>query len=341
MLLDRKDIMPVDVDRIPEALKAVPRWAIWKGEPTVQKDGTMKLDKVPYRAFRPHLHAKCNDPGSWSTFAVAHQAYLNREQTGADGLLFALGDGFAAVDIDESVDRVTGEPNAAAGRIIAEVDSYTELSVSGGGVRILAFGPETKGIHFGDLEVYSRCRFMTVTGQHIPGTAAGVEDRSTQLEALRERVERERLEAARSRRRTRGGSEVFATFQSGPKGDAGPEVDAAALGISDEEIIDTGYDMEGFADLWFGNTDAYDGDTSRADLALASRLAFLCGPGQHERVRRLMGASGLVREKWFTHQTYLMELTIAKAYEGREEYYSWSQLNGFGNHYERAARRLA
>lgn len=340
MLTDRDDILPVDTDRIPMALKGMPRWAIWKAEPSTQKDGTLKLDKVPYQALQPHVRAKSNDSGSWSTFDEAHQAYLNREQTGADGLLFALGGGFAAVDIDESVDHVTGEPSAGARRIIADVDSYAELSVSGGGVRIFAFGPEAKGIRFGDCEVYSRYRFMTVTGRHVPGTLEAVEDRADQLDALRSRLEQERTDAARVRRLARGGGEAFSTVTSGAGGDVGPEGDAAMLGICDEEIIDTGYDIDGFADLWFGNTAAYDGDASRADLALASRLAFLCGPEQHERVRRLMEQSGLVREKWFTHTTYLMGLTIAKAYEGRTEYYGWSRLEGLGNHYERVARRL-
>lgn len=336
MLRDRSEILPVDADRIPQALKDAPRWTIWKAEPKEQPDGTIKLDKVPYRAEQPHKHAKCNDPISWTTFEVALQSYLNREHTGADGLFFALGEGFAAVDIDDSVDRITGEPNADAREIIGQVASYAERSVSGGGVRIFAFGPETKGIRFGAIELYSRHRFMTVTGRHIQGSPDSVEQSESHLDALRERLERQRIEAYLLRR-----GERATPVNDGANG-GGSDSEALALNIGDDEIIDTGFEIEGFAKLWRGDTDAFDGDASRADLALASRLAFLCGPGQHERVRRLMEQSGLVRGKWFTHRTYLMELTIARAYEGRRDYYSWNILpEGFGDHYLRLARCAA
>jgi hypothetical protein len=335
MLTNRSDILPVDISRIPQALKDAPRWTIWKAEPKPDGEGRMVLTKVPYRADRPHARAKCNDPTSWSTFEVAHATYLDRESSGADGLFFALGDGFAAVDIDNSVDPGTAEPNTAARAVIDEIGSYAERSVSGGGIRIFAFGPETKGIRFGNMEVYSRYRFMTVTGQQVPGTPPTVERCDASLDALRERLTRERLESylcgrgARHGRTPAGGSRLEDNI-------------ASALAISDDEIVDTGFELDGFAELWRGDTDAYDGDTSRADLALAGRLAFLCGPGQHERVRRLMEQSGLVREKWFTHRTYLMELTIARAYEGRTEYYSWDITPvGFGDAHLRRARQAA
>jgi hypothetical protein len=336
MLRTRDEILPVVEDRIPQALKDAPRWTIWKAEPRQQRDGTVKLEKVPYRSTRPAVKAKSTDPETWSTFEAAMQAYRDRDQTGADGLFFALGEGFAGVDIDDSVDAGTREPNTAARQIIDAIGSYTERSVSGAGVRIFASGPEVKGIKVGEIEVYSRQRFMTVTGQHVAGTPTALERRETELAELRGQLERQRIEAHRARH---GGDAVRSSISPSV---ADADAEAVALRISDEEIIDTGFDLNGFAQLWRGETDAYDGDASRADLALAGRLAFLCGAGQHERVRRLMEQSGLVREKWFTHQTYLMELTIGRAYEGRTEYYSWCLLpEGFGDRYANAARRAA
>ncbi len=335
MLQNRSQIVSVEASRIPQALKDVPRWAIWKAETKVDIEGVTKLDKVPYCSLRPFEKAKSNDPASWSDFDAALSAYLDRDRTRADGLLFALGDGFAAVDIDDCVDPATAVPTESARQIIADVDSYSEQSVSGAGVRIFAFGPEMKGIRFGSCELYSRHRFMTVTGQHIDGTPTTVQAREERLEGLRERLSQERVAAYQASHRDRDGG------HKGVAGNTDTDLGAATLGISDEEIIDTGYDMAGFAELWRGSAADYDGDASRADLALASRLAFLCGPEQHERVRRLMERSGLVREKWFTHRTYLMELTIAKAYECRAEYYSWTNLSGLGNHYDLVARRAA
>ena len=195
MLRDRSQIVPVDADRIPQALKDACRWAIWKAEPKLDGEGVVKFDKVPYYSLRPFEKAKSNDPASWSDFEAAMQAYLERGRTGADGLMFALGDGFAAVDLDDSVDPATGLPTEFARQIIADIDSYSEQSVSGGGVRIFAFGPEMKGIRFGSCELYSRGRFMTVTGRHIEGTPRTVQAREVQLDGLRDRLAEERLAA--------------------------------------------------------------------------------------------------------------------------------------------------
>ena len=58
---------------------------------------------------------------------------------------------------------------------------------------------------------------------------------------------------------------------------------------------------------------------SEADFALASTLAFWCGPDAN-RIERLMRQSGLTRPKW-ERRGYLAR-TIANALEGRTEFYS-------------------
>lgn len=63
-----------------------------------------------------------------------------------------------------------------------------------------------------------------------------------------------------------------------------------------------------FADLWHGNAEK----NSNNDMALASHLAFWTGCDE-ERIERLMRKSGMFREKWNVHRTYLRDLTIANA----------------------------
>lgn len=63
-----------------------------------------------------------------------------------------------------------------------------------------------------------------------------------------------------------------------------------------------------FADLWHGRVQ----QNSESDLALASHLAFWTGCDV-ERIERLMRRSGLVREKWNEHRTYLRDITINHA----------------------------
>lgn len=81
-------------------------------------------------------------------------------------------------------------------------------------------------------------------------------------------------------------------------------------------------DKVSFADLWNCNlpklSKAYpdaggrDYDASAADMALASKLAWLTG-NDCPRIERLMWKSSLARDKWETHKTYLCDFTIPRA----------------------------
>jgi hypothetical protein len=72
---------------------------------------------------------------------------------------------------------------------IAELDSYTERSPSGRGLRLFAFGGLPPGQRkLGDLEVYDDARFLTVTGHQLAGTPATVERRYFELRDLHARA---------------------------------------------------------------------------------------------------------------------------------------------------------
>jgi len=66
------------------------------------------------------------------------------------------------------------------------------------------------------------------------------------------------------------------------------------------------------------------GSQSEADMALADHLAFYAGPSGAAQVERLMLNSGLKRDKYakdISGRSYLAH-TVAKAYEGRTDFYS-------------------
>lgn len=71
-----------------------------------------------------------------------------------------------------------------------------------------------------------------------------------------------------------------------------------------------------FAQLWRGEAE----QCSESDMALASHLAFWTGCDA-PRMERLMRRSGLARDKWDSHRTYLRELTIANACSGCSSVY--------------------
>jgi Family of unknown function (DUF5906) len=63
-----------------------------------------------------------------------------------------------------------------------------------------------------------------------------------------------------------------------------------------------------FAQLWAGQCEK----NNESDMALAAHLAFWTGC-DGDRMERLMRRSGLARDKWHEHRTYLRELTINQA----------------------------
>ena len=74
--------LPVIAANIPEELRALPRWVLWKYE---QVSPSAKWSKVP-KTTKGYA-AQSNNPATWTTFEEAHAAY----QTGAfDGLGLVL-----------------------------------------------------------------------------------------------------------------------------------------------------------------------------------------------------------------------------------------------------------
>jgi hypothetical protein len=323
MLTDRSQIVPVSPTSIPQALKALDRWAVWKAEP--EADRPERLTKTPYRGASPHAKASHSDPAQWTSYSVSYDAYESRVATGADGLLIAMGDGLAGVDLDDAIDPETDRPTPAAQAILDRLSSYSERSVSGTGIRIFVLAPESEGVKQPDIEIYYKKRFMSVTGCHIPGTPLTIESREAELAAIRDEVEERR----RARRQ----------HSSRPRGQSDSQsLGVTALGITDEEIIRTACEKcPGFKHFWNGYWEWFSKDRSAADMKFIGQLAFYCGPDEQERVYDLAMQSEMVRDKWLNRPTYLTELTIPRAYKDRDEYYTWRpQCEPNGQHDEQA-----
>jgi hypothetical protein len=312
MLATKNQILPLIPDRVPEVLKSRSQWAALKAE---RRGNADRLDKVPYQALRPTVHASSTNPSSWTGFVDALACYRSRESTDVDGIAFACGNGVGGLDLDGCVDPQTGKVESWALEIVKEIDSYTELSLSGTGLRIFVRAPEAKGVKVEKVEIYTKSRFLSVTGHHLEGTPTTVEERSEQLERLRARLTgRERALAAVARHHARRSlaqkAEPTNLVQN-----------VTTLGITDDEVIAVCRRFTGFDALWSGDCSGYPGP-SEADMALAGMLAFACGPDEEERVERLMRRSALARDKW-DRPDYLPELTIPKAFEGRTDFYLW------------------
>ncbi len=166
-----------DVANIPSELRERPQCVNWRYE---LREG--EETKVPYRVWGS-AKADSTKPESWGGFgeALAHQSKGND----GVGYVFSADDPYAGVDLDHCRDA-EGEIAAWAQAILADLDSYTEVSPSGHGVHIilrgtLPLGGNSRRYETGKVEMYSHSRFFTVTGQHLDGTPLAINERSEAL----------------------------------------------------------------------------------------------------------------------------------------------------------------
>lgn len=283
--------MKTQYANLPSLLKKEGLFCLWQYE---VRDG--KKTKVPYcvRGYRA-------DPGNKSTFSKFDQVISLAN--GYDGIGIGVFDDICAVDIDHCVED--GVLSEMADDIVKMMDSYTEYSPSGTGVRIffkasgLSYDKERYYVNnrkFG-LEIYVSGytnKFVTATGNVLIDRE--VEDRT---EALLFVLEKYMVKP----------TQLYTCCE-----------DVPGSFLSDESVIakaSASKQGEKFSALWYGDASAY-GSQSEADLALCSILAFWCG-GDTEQMDRLFRQSDLMREKW-EREDYRMN-TLNRAVAMSKEFY--------------------
>lgn len=283
---------------LPQKLKDTGRWCVWRYE---TREGSAKPTKVPYNP-RTGGGAMSNNPGTFTSYQEAVNAL---ERGRYDGLGVGVFDGLCAIDIDHCLDE-DGTPSPLTVDVVSAMESYTETSPSGQGVRIFfkaAGFTYDKARYYTmnakqGLEIYvsgATNKFLTVTGNSEPW--AGPFPICERAEALQTILDRYMVRPART----------------APEATRAPQT---PLDLSDAEVIAKAHNARNgaaFAALWNGNISGY-GSHSEADMALCNALAFWTGrnAGQMDRLFR---SSGLMREKWDRRQsgsTY-GALTIAEA----------------------------
>lgn len=170
----------LNVNGIPEELKACPQWVPWKGFPSQSRPG--KIDKIPYQINGSK--ASTTKPETWTTFEKAVDAL----QTGAYhgvGFVFTKETLFSGVDIDSCIND--GKIEDYAMELLAKLASYTEISPSGSGFHTIVKGkkPGTRARKMtSHVEIYSTGRFFTITGCRLEGTPDTIEERQDVLNEI-------------------------------------------------------------------------------------------------------------------------------------------------------------
>jgi hypothetical protein len=294
---ERPKALRVVEENIPVELRARDQWVCWR----YQKTRDSRWTKVPFDA--DGTPASSIDATTWTSIHRVMGAYHEESADGV-GFVVSADDDIVAVDLDHCFDRNgrKGEPWAI--EVIQKLQSYSEFSPSGEGIRIFIRGKlpnASSGRKKGNIEIYSAGRYLTVTGHRLKNAPTTVQSRQPEIDWL------------------------FQKFFTEPEPKAKPtNGNGAAWHPSDNELLERAFaakNGEALRRLFqHGDFSAYPSQ-SEADLALCSMLAFWAA--DLDQLDRLFRRSALYREKWNQKNgsgTYGSR-TLEKAWSSRAEHY--------------------
>jgi len=179
--------VPTFVFQLPDDLRELNQWVLWRREHVSGRE-----TKVPY-SVRGH-RARTTDPRTWASFDVALSEWCRNPQRYAGlGFVFVKDGGLVGVDLDDCLDQKGNLKMWARGVVERFFDSYIEISPSGRGLKTWLRGvlpANLPGVQVGDghIEMYDHARYFTVTGRAFHGAPLQVEDHSSDLNLLYERL---------------------------------------------------------------------------------------------------------------------------------------------------------
>lgn len=262
----------------PLNLRERKQFVCWKYEFNGERWG-----KIPYNPNNG-MRASSTTPRTWSDFDTACKAV---DKYGLDGVGIIFTKGLVGIDIDHCI--VDGKISERAKDVVDTVNSYTELSPSGTGIHILAFGKfDGTRTRRDEFEMYQKGRFFTLTGKPFENKFRKIPKAEAVQEAL---------------------NTVYTKYVNIPVQPTAekPQAQAVAqqpLTLDDEKIISLcqkSKNASRFNRLWQGDTSLYkhdDGtpDHSISDGVLVGMLAYYTQ--DRTQIDRIFRKSGLYRDKW-------------------------------------------
>ena len=162
------NVLSVQLDGIPQELKDIPRWVMWKLVQRSKPNGEKVWTKMPVTV--DGKAASSTNAATWTTYDDVCDALIMGE--GFDGIGLVLGADVQGIDLDDCR-SADGSLTELATEVLARVDGYAEVSPSGTGIKIFARtnldGSRTK--KEAGVELYRDGRYFTVTGHTIAGHA--------------------------------------------------------------------------------------------------------------------------------------------------------------------------
>ena len=224
----------------------MPHWVVWKW---TYKPERGKWDKPLLQARDPRHFARVNDPTTWADYATAVAAYNAGD---LDGIGFVLqGSGLGAFDLDDCCHLETRTIDPWALDLISRAGSYTEISPSGTGLRIIGLaagspvhrtGVKIEGFPQSALEIYrGASRYICVTGKALGKFPLANIDQTID-EELQKAIRRPPTAAARSPQMGPASAALQGVTKSGEIGR--PTASETPMVVDFEEIGEAEYSKD-------------------------------------------------------------------------------------------------
>ena len=269
MLSNTIDAQLAQFKNIPDELKALRQWILWRKEDI----GASKPTKIPYQV-NGHK-ASVVQPQNWSAFDDVCEVFKSGHYSGI-GFVFTVNDPFVFVDLDKAPDQLTMDRQL---KVFQTLNSYSELSPSDEGLHIIAKGPHLpNGRKRHSIEIYSDGRYATFTGKIYNGV--GIQERRDEIISLWEQL-------------GEGSPQQYIY-----KGDVEEK-------LSDEEVIRIASEAangDKFQSLYAGDFSNYPSQ-SEADLSLINIIEFYTK--NRAQIARIFRASGLGKRSKAQRQDYV------------------------------------
>ena len=176
--------LPLYSQGMPDTLKNLNQWVLWKYE---LKGG--KWTKPPKQPNG--YNADTKDNTTWTDFDTALEYYNFNAGVNADGIGFVLTENLNIVgfDFDHCLDNSGNISDPKVREFVETLSSYTEISPSGKGLRVFAFGKlPDGGRKKGGYECYSSGRYLTLTGHRLPAAPKTIEHREKEIADVHHKI---------------------------------------------------------------------------------------------------------------------------------------------------------
>ncbi|MBI2862915.1 MAG: primase C-terminal domain-containing protein, partial [Chloroflexi bacterium] len=158
---------------IPAELRQRDQWVGW-----IYGDAGRKLPLNP----KTGKAASVADSETWTPFEIAYR-YAQKRRCGL-GFVFTAGDDLCGADFDDCRSTDDGSIKIGVWQTIEALASYSEVSPSGTGIKIICRAKLPQPFKGARLELYDRARFFTITGQHVRGTPTAINEAQGAIDVL-------------------------------------------------------------------------------------------------------------------------------------------------------------